>query len=440
MPLTPSSAISSVLALVVLLGMAGMFTAWIWLIVRLREGSPVLPQAPESAPAPWGWRTVFLVLAASFLVSVLATRGYSRLRKDFGVSPPRGVAPSGAPAERSTPATSPAQEPGEKGPDLTFAEQMFVMASINGALIVLVPLVLRWSSGARLAQLGVTRDGAGRDVLLGTLSFLLAWPVVMVINYAADTLWRTVAGNNPHPLLRMLLDGFTISDVYLAYVSAVILAPIAEELLFRGVLQSWLRRLVLDPPRPARSYRPLPDDGRGFGDTPERGSEGGAVSPQLPPEPGGTGRRGAARRYLPVLLSSGIFAAMHAPQMPAPIALFFLALVLGGLYERTGRLLPSIVLHALFNGFNTTLLVLALLNPQLNTRGLEGGSPSPGNKGRHGQEKEKITFPLAPPRAADRVLLVPGSGSGGGRREGSLTSSTGRRRKTGSPTTTEAGQ
>ena len=52
--------------------------------------------------------------------------------------------------------------------------------------------------------------------------------------------------------------------------------------------------------------------------------------------------------------------------MPAPIAIFFLALALGWLREATGSLVPSIVLHAAFNGFNTTLMVLAVsvMGPQ----------------------------------------------------------------------------
>ncbi|MCA1685419.1 MAG: CPBP family intramembrane metalloprotease [Planctomycetia bacterium] len=70
------------------------------------------------------------------------------------------------------------------------------------------------------------------------------------------------------------------------------------------------------------------------------------------------------QRILPILLTSAFFAAVHFEQMPAPLAIFPLSIALGLLYETTGSLVPSFVLHALFNGFNTTLLLGALLaNP-----------------------------------------------------------------------------
>jgi membrane protease YdiL (CAAX protease family) len=46
--------------------------------------------------------------------------------------------------------------------------------------------------------------------------------------------------------------------------------------------------------------------------------------------------------------------------MPAPIPIFFLSLALGVLYQRTGNLASSFILHALFNGFST-LLALSVL-------------------------------------------------------------------------------
>ena len=59
-----------------------------------------------------------------------------------------------------------------------------------------------------------------------------------------------------------------------------------------------------------------------------------------------------------------VFAALHAPQWPAPIPLFVLALGLGIVYERTGSLLAPICMHAVFNGFSTLMLFhVALQGP-----------------------------------------------------------------------------
>src|SRR5262249_28766190 len=65
-----------------------------------------------------------------------------------------------------------------------------------------------------------------------------------------------------------------------------------------------------------------------------------------------------------IAVTSVIFAAMHGPQWPAPIALFVLSFVIGYVYQRTGSLIAAICMHATFNGFSTLLLLGFLLVPQ----------------------------------------------------------------------------
>jgi hypothetical protein len=62
-----------------------------------------------------------------------------------------------------------------------------------------------------------------------------------------------------------------------------------------------------------------------------------------------------------IILTSLIFAALHAAQWPAPIPLFLLAVGLGLVYQRTGSLLAPIVMHAVFNGFSTLMLFFVAL-------------------------------------------------------------------------------
>ena len=56
-----------------------------------------------------------------------------------------------------------------------------------------------------------------------------------------------------------------------------------------------------------------------------------------------------------VLVASAIFAAAHCTQPQAVPSLFVLAVVIGYNYERTGRLLAPILIHALFNAANLAL-------------------------------------------------------------------------------------
>ena len=83
-------------------------------------------------------------------------------------------------------------------------------------------------------------------------------------------------------------------------VSAIVLAPLAEEIFFRGLVQSMLRRHL-------------------------------------------------ASRWASILITSLLFALMHYKSPQTVAALFVLGVVLGYNYERTGRLYPVILIHAAFN-------------------------------------------------------------------------------------------
>ena len=88
------------------------------------------------------------------------------------------------------------------------------------------------------------------------------------------------------------------------------IAPFLEELMFRGILLPWLRRVL--GPWPA------------------------------------------------IVVSSFLFGVAHFDAWPAPIALFVLALFLGYLANRTTSLVAPIVLHATFNAANMALLIMAI--------------------------------------------------------------------------------
>ena len=66
---------------------------------------------------------------------------------------------------------------------------------------------------------------------------------------------------------------------------------------------------------------------------------------------------------VPICISSLVFALLHVGQGAAPIPLFVLALGLGYLYQRTGQLLPCIIVHMLLNGTSMAILWLAIYSP-----------------------------------------------------------------------------
>jgi membrane protease YdiL (CAAX protease family) len=73
-------------------------------------------------------------------------------------------------------------------------------------------------------------------------------------------------------------------------------------------------------------------------------------------EPPPRGIAGLPFGVFPILVSSLFFALAHFGYGPEPVPLFFLAIALGYVYQRTHRILPSIVTHALFNAFAMFIL------------------------------------------------------------------------------------
>ena len=333
--------------------LAGVIVAWMWLLQRLRERRGILPPSNPRI-VPWREGSVLLVVLTFLAVNFWVETVYVGAREWSGH--PVGFLTQGKPL-RTAPSRSqktariakpdaPVEKERDGAHDEFYSptDKMVISSLANGILLVVVPLVLRGTSRAGLRDLGLNRAGLAKNVLIGTVAFLIVTPCVYVVFFLA----LKVFPSSQHPLMEMLVNEMSPGKVALALVSAIVLAPITEELLFRAVLQGWLTRLF------ARM-----GGGDQLTDVEGTTTPNGA-SPDVPLD----NRRHRPRSStLPVVLTSLFFAAVHAPQMPAPIALFFLSVALGVLYQRTGSLIPSITLHALFNGLSTIALLIAAPKP-----------------------------------------------------------------------------
>ena len=193
------------------------------------------------------------------------------------------------------------------------AASLAVVTSAHALWVVVALVYLEARTGVRARGFGFDTSQLGRDIRLGALAFLAAAPVVYGIQLLVSQFWEPLE----HPLAKLIMQKPDTLLLALAAVSAMAVAPLSEEFLFRVVLQGWLER-------PMRRLR----------------------------------RRGRfwalSSRVFPIITSAGLFALMH--QGADRIALFVLALFLGYLYRQTGRIYPSLVLHACVN----SLAVLAL--------------------------------------------------------------------------------
>lgn len=199
-----------------------------------------------------------------------------------------------------------------------------------------------------------------------------------------------------HPLAILLLKSHSPWVILLCVVSAVVVAPISEEFLFRLVLQGWLeslerrmRRRIPWLRRSVAGFLPVTTAAILFGAMHGRSAEpptnlhilvfslcvycissswavvasvfwlkfvAGATLADFGIVPCKLGRdlRTGGIAFLavamPVLISASILNyVMPKNVVVDPIPIFFLAIALGTLYYRTHRIIPSLALHMAFN-------------------------------------------------------------------------------------------
>ncbi len=189
---------------------------------------------------------------------------------------------------------------------------LLALASLSGVLFLV--------SGTRLSHLGLSLTRLPQNCLLGYFSFLALTPLVLGLHLLIRLLFQTFfdTGFEVHWLEKLGQGELMTAEWVLLFFEAIVLAPVMEELYFRGLIQGWVQSA----------------DFAGQA---------------------GTWRHAGVAIGLPALLWS----ASHFGVWPDPIPLFFLGIGLGYLTYRTQNLVPALVVHALFN----TVACLGLLLP-----------------------------------------------------------------------------
>jgi membrane protease YdiL (CAAX protease family) len=227
--------------------------------------------------------------------------------------------------------------------------------------------------------------------MLGFLGWILLTPLAYfcyaVIVYLDQRVVKIA--QEPHPLTRLLSEGPAGSEVVVIVLTAVIAAPVLEELFFRGLVQPWLGRsyksslmglglaFVLAAVQRQGKIADGWHDAGWLGVVQEaqalffaalmapgyflvvgltrwamqqwyayRQAAGGKIHPRSVAHRLDRDARAVGGIYA----ASLVFAAAHSFAWPHPVSLFPLALGLGFIRYRTQSLAGPILLHALFNG------------------------------------------------------------------------------------------
>ncbi|HEY4000191.1 MAG TPA: CPBP family glutamic-type intramembrane protease [Candidatus Xenobia bacterium] len=184
---------------------------------------------------------------------------------------------------------------------------LMVQALVYASSLVGVYLLLRGQAGIQLAMLGVHTRRLGRCLVIGVVTYLCCVPCIVVAGLALQVVLKHVPSSEngvfaffQHPPTGLVLVGF--------FLLVCVVGPLFEEFMFRGVLYSSLRK--------------------------------------------------AMRPSWAIVLSAFIFGIVHA-DLPGLLPIFVLACFMGLIYEKSGSLVPSIVMHMLQN--TMTFVVMMFL-------------------------------------------------------------------------------
>lgn len=156
-----------------------------------------------------------------------------------------------------------------------------------------------------ISGLGLSRKGIAGNLAWGFVNFMAIWPCVVFVVLMLAWLGTLIVGPKfqmpQHNLIHLLAErDSTLIQIFILAV-AILVAPIVEELLFRGIFQSMLRKNLGSP-------------------------------------------------WLSIILTSIFFAAVHGSDIMLHWpALFVLSCCMGYAYEKSGSLVRSMTVHAVFN-------------------------------------------------------------------------------------------
>ena len=341
------------------IGSAGL-ASWVAVIWRKKRGQDLLGRLGERnlIGSPYGLIDVFLVFFAWLGGQVIAV-GVAMLI--MGISQ----------ADLDTLS-------GEKEAKLL---GIVGLAQLVGIMVSLAVLHARYGRG-RIQAIGLQPGNVAKDIALGFMTFVMVIPIVLSIQWLLALIYEY-----DHPSLEMLNKEAHPFTFVIVWFAAGLVAPVCEEVFFRGTLQAWLQRLgpermksdqILvggwdeDGPTAKSVAKPAPVSSQGSEASANQSGSNPYQAPQSSSYPASEYQGSEAtadlqpsswttQSHWPIYATAAIFAGLHIGQGAAPIPLFVLAVVLGYLYRKTESILPCIVLHMLLNTFSLFWYTLSVL-------------------------------------------------------------------------------
>jgi len=195
-----------------------------------------------------------------------------------------------------------------------------------GAIVVIAVIlfIVRTCFARRLKGFGLNIRSVHKDFFAAFLNLLSVWPLMMAAIALTMFIGKLFFGPeyqiSQHEQLELITAYSRWQLRILIFVVAVVIAPVLEEMIFRGLFQTVIRSFFesRDSKLETRS-----------------------------------------RVWLPIFISSGLFSMVHG-NVPHWPALFLLGVCLGYAYEKSGSLFRPIFIHAFFNAITIIFVLLGV--------------------------------------------------------------------------------
>lgn len=203
-----------------------------------------------------------------------------------------------------------------------FADNLILCISTIAGMVIIIFLA-RSHFVHRLKGFGLNIKTIHKDFFFAFLNLLAVWPIlilmIMLTIFVGQFIWGPQFHLPQHEELELIAAYPQLPVRVLIIITTIVVMPVFEEMLFRGMFQTMIRT-ILSKPWPVRNE--LRNRSR-----PSWISNG---------------------AWPAIGISSAIFATVHANAGHWP-AIFALAVCLGYSYEKSGSLLRPIFIHCLFN-------------------------------------------------------------------------------------------
>jgi membrane protease YdiL (CAAX protease family) len=178
-----------------------------------------------------------------------------------------------------------------------------ILFVLGTATILVIMSLARNTFARRLKGFGLNVKKIHKDLFAAVVNLLSIWPLVTLAIILTMFFGQLILGPEfkmeQHEELKKIVAYPQLPLRILIFVTVVVIAPLTEEMLFRGLFQTMIRSFL-----------------------------GGA--------------------WVSIIMSSALFAAVHYEPTHWP-ALFMLAVCMGYAYEKSGSLFRPIFIHSLFN-------------------------------------------------------------------------------------------